>query len=382
MSALGFEGDVDAASTTVRSHRRRVPRQGELDRPAIRPERGAVRSHPLAVPRKAETDWPTTCLGRAQAWRLLNSAPLMPPKADTRHPHAYPTGVRLLLDWLADHPGLTWQDRWIATGADAGGRSWRQIPARWLREHSQPKEPQQYWLFRALLAAIAGDLIRPALTWLVTANFRRGTLLNIMSQYRDPDGFTRLKALRAADSDIHAAAANRTAYRAVLILAATGGALADITPGDVLALFDAEADTHATSVGATHLFYRVLHALGGFGAEAPATLRELRAAGQRGPQQLIDRYELARQPIRDLLVDYLRERQPALDYTSLDALAYYLGGLFWSDLKRHHPGISSLHLPTEAAQAWKQRLRTVTRVAAPTVRPYGPPPSGSTTASA
>jgi Phage integrase family len=336
VTTLGIEPDVDRTPTTVR----------------IRPR---------PAPRQVETDWPTTRLDREQAWQLLNRAPLTPSRVDIRHPNTYPTGVGLLLDWLADQPGRTWQDRWIATGADADGRCWRPIAAKWLRERGHPKEWLQYWLFRALLAAIAADLIRPSLTWLVTATFRGGTLLNVVSECRDPHGFARLRGLCSADSDISAAAANRTAHRAALILAAKGGTLADITPGDVLALFDVEADTHATPVGATHLFYRVLYALGGFGAEAPATLRELRAAGQRSPEELIDRYELACQPIRDLLVDYLRERQPALDYTSLDALAYYLAGLFWSDLERHHPGISSLHLQAEVAKAWKQRLRTVTK---------------------
>jgi hypothetical protein len=31
---------------------------------------------------------------------------------------------------------------------------------------------------------------------------------------------------------------------------------------------------------------------------------------------MIDRYRLACRPVRDLLVAYLRERQPALDYTT------------------------------------------------------------------
>jgi len=57
-------------------------------------------------------------------------------------------------------------------------------------------------------------------------------------------------------------------------------------------------------------------------------------------------------------VDYLRERQPALDYSSLRTLAADLGKVFWKDLERHHPGIDSLHLPSEVARAWKQRLRT------------------------
>ena len=44
--------------------------------------------------------------------------------------------------------------------------------------------------------------------------------------------------------------------------------------------------------------------------------------GQLTPEQLIDRYDLACRPVRDLLVDYLRERQPGLDYTTLATLAY------------------------------------------------------------
>ena len=62
--------------------------------------------------------------------------------------------------------------------------------------------------------------------------------------------------------------------------------------------------------------------------------------------------------MRDLLVDYLCERAPALDYSSLRALAADLGNVFWKDLERHHPGIDSLHLPAEVAAGWKQRLRT------------------------
>jgi hypothetical protein len=117
----------------------------------------------------------------------------------------------------------------------------------------------------------------------------------------------------------------------------------------------------AAAIGFTHLFYRVLRTMGVFGDQAPATLRELRTAGQRTPGEIVDRYGLACRPVRDLIADYLRERQPALDYTSLESLAGYLCGNFWSDIERHHPGISTLHLPAEIASAWKQRLRTVTK---------------------
>jgi hypothetical protein len=217
-----------------------------------------------------------------------------------------------MLDWLLAQPGDTWQDRWLASGADADGRCWRHIPVRWLNAHGHPQEWVHDWFFRALFTAVGADVIRPSLHWLVAAGFRRGSLVSIMSNCRDAAGFTQLRALCSADPDVSPAAATRTTYRAALILAAKGGTIADITIGDMLELLDAEAAVLSTAPGARHLFYRLLRTMGVFGADAPATLRELRTTGQRTPEQLIDRYGLICRPIRDLLVDYLKERQPAL----------------------------------------------------------------------
>ena len=71
----------------------------------------------------------------------------------------------------------------------------------------------------------------------------------------------------------------------------------------------------------------------------------------------MDRYELQCGPVRDLIVDYLSERQPALDYSSLDTLSRALSLYFWKNLEEHHPGIGSLRLAPEVAAAWKERLR-------------------------
>jgi len=65
--------------------------------------------------------------------------------------------------------------------------------------------------------------------------------------------------------------------------------------------------------------------------------------------------------VRDVLVNYLLERQPSVDFSSLQRLAYLLGKLFWADLEAHHPGIDSLQLPRDVAAAWKQRVLTRTR---------------------
>lgn len=57
---------------------------------------------------------------------------------------------------------------------------------------------------------------------------------------------------------------------------------------------------------------------------------------------------------------YLAERQPAIDYTTLVTLVYYLVRCFWFDIEQHHRGIDSLRLPREVAGEWKRRLRTKT----------------------
>ncbi len=84
--------------------------------------------------------------------------------------------------------------------------------------------------------------------------------------------------------------------------------------------------------------------------------------GQPTCEQLIDRYNIKCRPVRDVLVDYLRERQMAMDFSSLQRTAYLLGKLFWADLEAHQPGIDSLKFSREVAAAWKKRVMTRARI--------------------
>jgi hypothetical protein len=322
---------------------------------------------PLAAPvsapfpaRPVPTSWPATRQTRDQAMVEL-TAPQFVLKDAARRSKRF-LGVTLLLDWLADHPGRSWQERWCATGSDAAGRAWRELPQDWLSRHGYGTWRQEA-LVEALPVVVSADLVRPSLPWLVSgAPARGGLLVRTIAAARDREAFARLQAACDADSGLSATASARVLFRAALLLAAKGGRLADIAVGDVLELLDAEARVHASPTNGGPLFYRLLHQLGIFGHQAPTTLRELRTSGQRTPEELVDRYGLACRPIRALLVDYLRERQPALDYTSVDALSYHLVKRFWADIEAHHPGIDSLHLSTEVADGWKRRLATMTTV--------------------
>jgi len=288
-------------------------------------------------------------------WRLLTS-PLFtldnPGSQGNRS-----RGLTALLDWLADQPGGSWQERWLASGADAAGGEWSQVSARWLRSRSQYARWRQGELSIGLRMAVSADIIRPSLRWLVAAKGSKSALAASLARARDTEGFAHLRAL-CEESAVTASVMARTLSRTALIVAAKGGSVRDITAGDVLELLDTEAGTHASSTGDTAVFYRLLRLAGSFDPAAPETLRALRTTGQRTPEAMIDRYHLACRPVRDLLVDYLRERQPAVDYITLESLARSLGRDFWQDLERHHPGIGTLQLPPEVASSWKQRRRT------------------------
>ncbi len=309
--------------------------------------------------RPTSAAWPATETSRAEVLRRLGAAPFVADRPVEQRRRRVAAG--LLLDWLAGNPGTSWQQRWLAGEPEVFGPAWRKVLGGWLADHGYPCRWHQDYVAIALRMAISADLVRPSLSWLLSEAMGRGALVRVFAVSRDPEGFARLRAYGTANPDISERVMARILHRSSLIMAAKGGGVAEITVGDVVELFDAEATVHGQPGDGTTLFYRTLHETGILGQKAPSSLRQLRTPGPRTPEQMIDRYNLACRPVRDLLVDYLKERQPALDYNSLESLANLLGNRFWADLEAHHPGISSLHLPDEVARGWKQRLQTTTK---------------------
>ena len=303
--------------------------------------------------------WPAASRPRREVIGELTGPPFILGLAGSQR--ARRRGIGLLLDWLEDQPGTTWQERWVASGADGLGPGWRSVPGGWLRDHGYDAPWRLTGLSAALGVAIAADLVRPSLRWFVAGGAARGVLVPVFSAARDPAGFALLRQLSDDDPGVSAVAGKLALYRAAVIAAAKGGGVGQITVGDVAELLALEAAVLRRQAVKAEVFYRLLRAAGIISDAAPPSLRQLRALGQRTPAELVDRYQISCRPVRDLLVDYLRERQPALDYSSLLQLTQILGKLFWADLEHHHPGIASLRLPPDVARAWKQRLQVKTR---------------------
>ena len=318
-------------------------------------------------PRVPAARWPATLAGRETVVREAMACPYAAGENDQSR-YFRRLGVVRMLDWLEAQPGSAWQERWHAGCRAAADQDWRDTADRWLKDAGRiAAGNQNVWrsLGGALGLLIGCDVIRPDLGWLL-ASATPAHLATDMARIRDPEGFAALqKAAGPASASV--TSARRAMLQVAVMMAVKGGQVGDITVGDCLELLEARARGRGDRDKGGTFFYQLLHAAGFLPAGAPARVRMLdpRVRGQQTAAQLIDRYDLACGPVRDLLVDYLNERRPGIDYVTLGDLAYQLGLLFWKDLETHHPGISSLDLAPDVAVAWKQRMqyRTVETVA-------------------
>ncbi|MEU7225120.1 site-specific integrase [Streptomyces chrestomyceticus] len=302
-------------------------------------------------PRPYEDAWLATSQSYDDVLARFNQPPLRAAGAST---HLYRRrGATRILRWLQDQPGDTWQQRWNASAAASStGSQWNKLAADWTGYEASNATAI---LNSGLFALVCADVLRPSLSWQLT---RASTNLRaFICQHRDPEGFARLETVvgsEAWSSEPGILAKNVL----VKLIVAKGGALADITVGDALEYLEAFRENRPRSYGHT-MFYTWLKELGHLPPDAPATLRFLaRTTGQVSVEQLVDRYHPQSRPIRDLLVEYLKERQPTMDYTSLEGLSRTLVKHFWTQIERIQPGMDTLRLSPEAVTAWKQVSRT------------------------
>lgn len=316
--------------------------------PASATHRGEAATAVLRAfpPRTPATSWTQTEAPREEVLSRLQQPPL---RYEHRHSqYQRMAGAGLLLNWLATLPGDTWQQRWNASNASASYNGWYQEAWAWATAQGRPLS--RNWSDNGLLALICADVVRPSMRWLVGNGGRH--LRPAVATARDPEGFARLASDIPAHERATSIASMAMKYIAQIVVA-YGGSVDDIVVGDLLV----HPKAHSHGSQAVRLAYNWLRNRGQFPPDAPATLHNFTArTGQISPAGLIDRYQLRCQPVRDLLVDYLTERQPTVDYATLIALASHLAGLFWADLEDHHPGIDTLRLSPDVSDAWKARI--------------------------
>jgi hypothetical protein len=345
-------GPIDVYADVVPGPRQRGSGQRRVPTPAPTGalEHGYRQPAVVAVLIERPTVWEQTAadrgavLARLDAFVADDTATPAKRKRERRH------GLVTMLDWLTSFDGDSWQQRWIASGLNEHGSRWTdQIdPGVELTGHGRAT------LIAGAGALLALDVVRPSYRWLF--GFLSHPTLAEVQAVRDRAGFARLAELGATlpgwsvDDQVPAF------KHLTRILLHNGGTLADITVADCREAFSAQL---AFGVTKRTLWYWLLLNADILGDDAPRDAHSLMKAGQRTVTQLVDGYRVESPAVRELLIDYLHERQAVLDYTSLAALASKLVLLFWRDLEFHHPGIDTLHLDDDIARGWKDRLRVV-----------------------
>jgi hypothetical protein len=112
-------------------------------------------------PRPVPPSWPATRQPRQEALDALSMPPFMLTGREAQAQRII--GLKLLLDWLATQPGDSWQQRWLASGADTAGAAWRDEPRGWLHANGYRGPTRHEALVGAVTVAVAADLIRPTM---------------------------------------------------------------------------------------------------------------------------------------------------------------------------------------------------------------------------
>ena len=264
-------------------------------------------------------------------------------------------GARILLEHLDGFGGQSWQQRWDASGLDGSNR-----PVNLMIPGNQGRKE----LCTGMACLLGLRVIRPSLRALRSTRFH-GYGKRFLTAQCDPmlEDFWK----RVQDHRVHPMHHTAALFDVTVTLTTQGIALAGLTPEAFLHYVWQSRDQGLNMKArgkqnrgqfAGQLAWPVLHEMGLFPPGTPPTVRAAVLTGRRTLEELVDRYEIRHQGVRQLIVDYLARRRSELDYSSLDQHARSLAGLFWAKIEALAPGHADLRIEAELYEQWREALNT------------------------
>ncbi|TXK12347.1 site-specific integrase [Microbacterium hatanonis] len=267
-------------------------------------------------------------------------------------------GVSAILEWLALHPGDSWQARWESSGIE-NDVSWK---SRIMTPYDQSRGSA--WgpgtAAGGVGYLVALDMVRPSYEWLQSASGSLKNLPRVVVGHRDPVGGEQVVAALRDRAD-RPEKADRHVRDAMYVLACIMGRtgktqLADVTVDDISLAISARK-----AVGAgpqTGSLYDAISILGLLPADAPPRFRDLRKLGQLSIEELVDRTGIKSRRVRNFFVDYFRARAH-LRYSTILQLVSRLVQNFWVEIEMLSPGIDTMDLPADLVDRWRDRIKVV-----------------------
>ncbi|MEU4820268.1 hypothetical protein AB0H37_00160 [Actinomadura sp. NPDC023710] len=229
-------------------------------------------------------------------------------------------GTTRVLDWLLTFPGNTWQERWEASGADAGAGWIQDLVDADPRRASTARNDLTSAIYRILLCRV----VYPSYDFLTEYVAR--TLFGKVQERVTPDLFTQLNNA-ATELKLHPGQSIDGMRVIIKIVLHAGKGVDEITAHDLLDYRDwCNGWKHKSERGVSAAW----DMLRKIGVIEDVDFRVGLRRGQETNQEIIDRYGIKTPEIRTLLTRYLDERRPGMDYVSLRSIAFILADLFWA----------------------------------------------------
>lgn len=256
-------------------------------------------------------------------------------------------GVSVILQALSEFEGQTWQQRWQNAGCQDPGHDWKdRLGSPW----------QGIYLNRAAFESangiadlIALDVIRPSYTWLRKARPR----FHRIRLNRHPEFFARMTehgvSLKVRPSNF-----DNGLNVVTKVLVHTGVPVHELRPEHLLGYRDYQIGRGQKPDGLTYV-WSMLKDLGIFDASTPGLLQTV-AVKRPSVTEMVDSYGVRSQPVRDMLVRYLKIRETSVDYSTIRWMVYELVKNFWLDIEVHNPEADSLHISFDEGRAWLNRF--------------------------
>ena len=268
-----------------------------------------------------------------------------------------------ILDWLELQPGPDLAGALGRAGAGDDGRDWRRTLLAELAAAGNlgPRGEQTCKILGTRHGPADRRRRHPPRPGLAAGDTSPTRIADEMGRVRDPAG------IAGCGSSARPGQSGRPPSlppieRIALIMAAKGGLVADITPGDCIELLGPPGGVHRAVAEHPALARSSTSSCTPPGssrrrpADGPDDQHPVRrAADRRAAWSTATTSPAARSATCSWTT--CASASPASTTTRLTSWPTALALWFWKDLENHHPGISSLRLPPDIAAAWKQRIQ-------------------------
>lgn len=262
--------------------------------------------------------------------------------------------AQIILTYLTDYPGQTWQQRWDASPV---GRGEAEISI------LGTSRDGGFAVGRGLRSLFCLRVIQPSLLAFRRNSFHEYGQFFVAAQ-RDP--LLEKFAVQVAASDMSWAHRREALFDVCCLLTVQGISLADLTPAALLhyghdtrraraILRPGKRDANRFAGPSA---WNILHQMGHFPPDTPSTMRAALARGQLSIEQLVDRYPIRNQAVRQLFIDYFTRRSADTDYASISHMVLETAHHFWEKIERINPDQADLRIDPEVYTTWRHMIST------------------------